>query len=126
MILNGNSVDVLKTLDSESVDCIITSPPYYQLRLYGDSQEELGKENTPQEFINNLMKVFNECKRVLKKDGTLFINISDTYNGTGVKSNLESKESYSDYSQRKNSTVIKKKSLMGIPSRLESAMIDSG
>ena len=126
MIINNNAVDGLKTLQDESVDCIITSPPYYQLRRYGDSQQELGHESTPQEFINNLVKVFDECYRVLKKDGTMFVNISDTYNGTGVKNKLYGKEIYIDYSQRKNSNTIKKKSLMGIPSRLEIALIDSG
>lgn len=126
MILQGNARDALKSLENESVDCIITSPPYYQLRVYGNSENELGKEDTPQQYITNLMKVFDECKRVLKKDGTLFINISDTYNGTCVKNELDSKETYNDYSQRKNSNVIKKKSLMAIPSRLEVAMVDSG
>jgi len=125
-ILQGNSIDILKTLDGESVDCIITSPPYYQLRRYGTNDEEIGQEENPKKYIDNLMNVFNECYRVLKKDGTMFINISDTYNGTGVKSDLTSKERYNDYSQRKNSKEIKKKSLIGIPSRLEIALIDSG
>lgn len=127
-IISGNSLDVLKTMESESVDCIITSPPYYQLRNYGQSNEEIGKEETPQEYIAKLMDIFDECYRVLKNDGTMFVNISDTYVGTGIKNPINdgAKESYRDYSTRKNPKTIKKKSLIGIPSRLEIALIDSG
>lgn len=78
MIINGNSLDVLKTIDSESVNCVVTSPPYYGLRDYGvDGQ--IGLEETPKEYIERLVEVFHEVKRVLRDDGTLWINIGDTF-----------------------------------------------
>jgi site-specific DNA-methyltransferase (adenine-specific) len=96
-IYQGNSLDVLKTFPSESIDCIITSPPYYGLRDYG-IEGQIGQEETPQEYISNLMDIMNECKRVLKKTGSLWINIGDGYD--------------------------KNKSLLGIPERFVIAMYD--
>ena len=79
-IINGDALDSLKDLETNSVNCIITSPPYYQLRDYGvDGQ--IGLENTVEEFITKLREVFRECYRVLKDDGTLWIVIGDSYNG---------------------------------------------
>lgn len=118
--------DGLKVLEDESVDCIITSPPYFQLRRYGDDDKEIGREANVAEFIENLKNVFLEARRVLKKDGTLWIVIGDTYNSTAKKSGLESKETYNDYSFRENDRSIKNKSLIGIPERLMIAMIDDG
>ena len=70
MVYNGDALSVLKQLDSESVQCCITSPPYFNLRDYGvDGQ--IGLEDTPEEFIAKLAEVFHEVKRVLKPDGTL-------------------------------------------------------
>lgn len=77
-ILQGNCLDVLKTLESESVQCCITSPPYWGLRDYGvDGQ--LGNEPTPEAFANALADVFDEVHRVLRKDGTLWMNLGDSY-----------------------------------------------
>ena len=77
MILQGDSLSVLKTLDSESVDCCVTSPPYYNLRDYGvDGQ--IGLESTPEEYIQKLVEIFREVRRVLKNDGTLWVNIADS------------------------------------------------
>lgn len=79
-IIQGDSLEVLKTLPAESVDCIITSPPYWALRDYGTAGQ-LGLEPTMQEYVTKLCNVFDEVKRVLKKDGTCFVNIGDTYFG---------------------------------------------
>jgi DNA modification methylase len=76
-ILQGNCLDILPHLPSESVQCCVTSPPYYGLRDYG-SDGQLGLEKTPQDYVENLAKVFREVKRVLRKDGTLWLNIGDT------------------------------------------------
>jgi DNA modification methylase len=77
-IYQGDSLEVLKTFPSESIDCIITSPPYYGLRDYGiDGQ--IGLEKTPQQYISNLITIMDQCKRVLKKEGSLWINICDSY-----------------------------------------------
>lgn len=72
------AMEFLKELPSESVDCIVTSPPYWALRDYGvDGQ--LGLEPTFQEYINKLCTIFDEAKRVLKKEGTCWVNMGDTY-----------------------------------------------
>lgn len=81
-ILNGDALEMLKTLPDETVDCCVTSPPYYALRDYGvDGQ--IGLEDTPEAYIERLVDVFREVKRVLKNDGTLWVNIADSYWGSG-------------------------------------------
>lgn len=128
MIHNFDALSGLKMLDDESVDCIITSPPYYKLRDY-HHDNQLGQESTVHEYIDKLVEIFMECHRVLKSDGTLWVNISDTYNGnkkgkTDKKYNYQMKEQ-SNLNKKKQST-IRYKSLLGVPSRFEIAMIDSG
>lgn len=160
VILNGNSVDVLKTLEDCSVDCCITSPPYYGLRDYGTGKwvggdencnhvrdnkvgsnnstghkgmaevgnyagdaiyktvcpkcgavrvdEQIGLEESPEEYIENLVKVFREVKRVLKDSGTLWVNIGDSYAGSG------------------NGGQEKPKDLIGIPWMLAFALRNDG
>ena len=81
-IIQGDSLEVLKTLDSEIVDCCITSPPYWGLRDYG-VEEQLGLEKTPEEYVAKLVEVFREVRRVLKKDGVMFLNLGDSYAGSG-------------------------------------------
>ena len=76
-ILQDDTRDVLPTLSNNSVQCCVTSPPYFGLRDYGMS-EQIGVEPTPQEFVAELMKVFREVRRVLKDDGTLWLNLGDT------------------------------------------------
>jgi DNA modification methylase len=76
-LLCGDALEVLKTLPSESVHCIVTSPPYWGLRNYGvDGQ--LGAETTPEEYVEKIVIIFREARRVLRKDGTLWLNIGDT------------------------------------------------
>lgn len=81
-ILQGNSLDVLKTLPDQSVHCCVTSPPYYGLRDYG-ADGQLGLESTPEEYVSNMVDVFREVRRVLRDDGTLWLNLGDTYSGSG-------------------------------------------
>ena len=81
-IYTGDSLEVLKTLPDESVHCCVTSPPYYALRDYG-VEGQIGRETTPKEYISRLTEVFAEVRRVLRPDGTLWLNISDTYAGKG-------------------------------------------
>lgn len=78
VILQGDSLMVLKTLPSGSVHCCVTSPPYYALRDYG-IEGQIGREDTPDEYIQRLVEVFREVRRVLRSDGTLWLNIADTY-----------------------------------------------
>jgi len=81
-LLHGDCLRLLKTLKNESVNCCITSPPYFQLRDY-EVAGQIEMENTPEEYIGKLVAVFREVKRVLKPDGTLWVNIGDTYAGSG-------------------------------------------
>ena len=78
MIINGDALEELKKLSDESVDMCVTSPPYYGLRDYGvDGQ--IGLEKTPSQYIHKLTQVFHEVRRVLKPQGTLWLNIGDSY-----------------------------------------------
>lgn len=77
-LYNGSSIDVLRSLPAESVQCVVTSPPYWGLRDYG-VPGQLGNEKTPREFCDNLVAVFEQVRRVLRNDGTLWLNIGDTY-----------------------------------------------
>ena len=110
MVYNGDALSVLKQLDSESVQCCITSPPYFNLRDYGvDGQ--IGLEDTPEEFIAKLAEVFHEVKRVLKPDGTLWVNIADSYAGSGKGRNAVGRHSDADNKNTKQSSH--KGSVMG-------------
>ncbi|MFZ4388426.1 MAG: DNA-methyltransferase, partial [Chthoniobacterales bacterium] len=77
-IIRGDALQVLKTLPSESVDCIVTSPPYWALRDY-KIKEQIGLESDFSEYIKKLCDIFEEGKRVLKKNGTCWVNLGDTY-----------------------------------------------
>ena len=73
VVYYGDSLEVVKTLDNNSIDCVITSPPYYQLRDYGyDGQ--WGLEDSYKEYLDNLILLMHELKRVLKDTGTMWIN----------------------------------------------------
>lgn len=81
-LLIGDCLESLKNLPEQSVNCCVTSPPYFGLRDYGvDGQ--IGLEQTPEEFIHKLVEVFREVRRVLRDDGTLWLNIGDSYAGSG-------------------------------------------
>ena len=83
-IYNDDALSALSTMQDGSVDCIVTSPPYYGLRDYG-VKGQIGLEDTPQQFIERLKSVFKECRRVLKDEGTLWVNIGDSYWGSGSR-----------------------------------------
>ena len=77
-IHTGDVYDVLPDFPAESVHTVMTSPPYWNLRDYGEA-DQLGLEETPEEFVENLADVFDEVKRVLRPDGSLWLNLGDTY-----------------------------------------------
>lgn len=81
-IIHSDALSSLRDLDSESVQCCVTSPPYWNLRDYGH-EFQIGLENTPEEYIAQLVQVFAEVRRVLRKDGTMWLNIGDSYAGSG-------------------------------------------
>ena len=82
-ILHGDCRDVLKTLPDASVHCCVTSPPYFGLRDYGMA-EQIGLEQTPDAFVAELVAVFREVRRVLRDDGTLWLNLGDSYASTSA------------------------------------------
>lgn len=86
MILIGDCREMLRTLPDESVHCCVTSPPYFGLRDYGMA-EQIGLENTPDAFVQSLVQVFREVKRILRGDGTLWLNLGDSYAGSGKGGN---------------------------------------
>ena len=77
-ILQGDCIESLKKLKDQSINTCITSPPYWGLRDYGEG-EQLGLEDTSEEFVENLVNVFKEVKRVLRDDGTVWLNLGDSY-----------------------------------------------
>ena len=83
-IYNDDALSALSTMQDGSVDCIVTSPPYYGLRDYG-VKGQIGLEDTPQQYIERLKSVFKECRKVLKDSGTLWVNIGDSYWGSGSR-----------------------------------------
>jgi DNA modification methylase len=112
-------MQVLKTLPDESVQCCVTSPPYWGLRDYG-SPDQLGLEKTPDEYVQNLVAVFREVKRVLKKDGTLWLNLGDSYNagrngGHAGGGNGLSRTTIGPQRSGVNAPGLKPKDLVGVP-----------
>ena len=135
-ILCGDAAKVLKTLPDNNVDMCVTSPPYYGLRDYGE-QGQIGIEQTPEEYIARLLEVFDEVYRVLKSDGTLWLNIGDSYAGSGkgpmslqVMGDGKNKELYNKdsriYEVPKKWQGIKPKDLIGIPWMLAFALRERG
>jgi site-specific DNA-methyltransferase (adenine-specific) len=124
-IISGDALSKLKKIESESVDCVITSPPYYMLRDYGNDKQ-VGLEKTPQEYIQKLMEIFDQVKRVLKKTGTCFVVIADSYSGwkNGITDRIQTDGMKSTNSSIKKRPVLPRKSLMGIPERFMIAMLD--
>lgn len=132
----GNNIDVLKTIEADSVDCVVTSPPYWGLRDYGTS-EQLGLEPTPEEYVANMVKVFQEIHRVLKPSGTVWLNLGDSYAGSNSdkysapnKNTLSAKmgQTYGGIEKSIKAKVpgLKPKDLIGIPWRVAFALQADG
>lgn len=125
IIYNENCLTGLKKLPDNSIDCCVTSPPYFGLRDYGTAQQ-IGLEETPELFIEKLTEVFTEVKRVLKSDGTLWLNLGDTYAAYygdkygKAQSFSDSRENIGNAPPSKKSfdfknSIFKPKDLLGIP-----------
>ena len=134
-ILFGDCKDTLKTIDSKVQMCV-TSPPYYGLRDYGGEENQIGQENTPEEYINNLVEVFREVKNILSDDGVLWVNIGDSYynyrpgKGQGLVKQSVSKTNQdlpTKCNRRANKLEgLKEKDLIGIPWMLAFALRSDG
>ena len=135
-ILYGDCRETLKNLTNSSVQMCVTSPPYYGLRDYGGEKNQIGQEQTPEDFIDELVKVFREVRRTLKDDGTLWLNIGDSYyNYRPSKGKSYPKQTVSktkqdlpDYSSKRNNKLsnLKEKDLIGIPWMLAFALRADG
>ena len=135
-ILYGDCRETLKTVTNSSVQTCVTSPPYYGLRDYGGEKNQIGLEQTPEEYIDQLVQVFKEVHRVLKDDGTLWVNIGDSYyNYRSGKGQALPKQTVSKSNQdlpqvnpkRGNKLDgLKEKDLIGIPWMLAFALRKDG
>ena len=134
-ILFGDCRDTLPTIDTKARMCV-TSPPYYGLRNYGGEENQIGQEDTPEQFIDNLVSVFRSVRDVLTDDGTLWVNIGDSYYnyrpGKGqalVKQSVsKTKQDLPDTCARRGNKLegLKEKDLIGIPWMLAFALRADG
>ena len=173
-ILEGDCLKVLPTLKDNSIDCCITSPPYWGLRDYGTAEwdggdnacehtindgtfdpkkgivverpirgvdknhcikcgavrkdDQIGLENTPEEYVNKLVNVFKEVKRVLKDEGTLWLNLGDSYAGNCLRTST-GRQGMGDEREgiyTKTGNGLKQKDLVGIPWRVAFALQADG
>ncbi len=129
-IHQGDALTVLRSMPAESVHCCVTSPPYWGLRDYGvDGQ--IGLEDTPEAYVARLVEVFREVRRVLRDDGTLWLNLGDSYNsigGTvGGAKYADNNGQRAKQADRKNTADgLKPKDLCGIPWRVAFALQADG
>ncbi len=130
-IHHGDVRAVLATLTSESVQTVVTSPPYWGLRDYG-VEGQIGLEATPEEFIATMVAVFSDVRRVLRHDGTCWLNIGDSYandgkwGGSSGGKHVEALHGNSGIGRGKRSTGMKSKDLIGIPWMLAFALRADG
>lgn len=129
----GDCLTSLRAMEDQSIHCCVTSPPYFGLRDYG-VEGQIGLEDTPEAFVSRLVEVFREVRRVLRDDGTLWLNIGDSYAGYHGNKNAaynaapSNKGGYFE-NQRKtlvNHNGIKNKDLIGIPWMLAFALRADG
>jgi DNA modification methylase len=129
-VLQGDCRDRLKEMPDGSVHCVVSSPPYFGLRDYGVEQQ-IGLEVAPQEFIDELVAVFREVRRVLRDDGTLWLNMGDSYANDGKwgghTGGKHAKALHaSPIGRNKRYSGLKPKDLIGIPWRLALALQADG
>lgn len=126
-IFEGDAFAVLERLPDRSVQCIVTSPPYWGLRDY-DIDDQIGLEPTLPQFINALRSTFKEARRVLKDDGILWLNIGDGYTSGNRRWRAPDKKNPARAMNVRPDTPegLKKKDLLGIPWRLAFALQDDG
>jgi DNA modification methylase len=129
-ILQGDALEILRKLPDDSVDSLVTSPPYYTLRDYG-VKGQIGLEKTFTEYLEKLLMVFDEAKRVLKRTGSCWVVIGDTYGGTGSSGTLINRQKKTKSKSRNSLHLIHRKGkyskcLLQIPARFAIGMIERG
>jgi DNA modification methylase len=133
-IVQGDALESLRAIPSQSVHCCVTSPPYWGLRDYGVSGQ-LGLEPTPQEYVSRMVDVFREVRRVLRDDGTLWLNLGDSYAANRayqVPSRLmngdatNAAQAADGHGMKATDIGLKPKDLVGIPWRVAFALQEDG
>lgn len=128
-IINSDVMDGLRSLPDDSVQCVVTSPPYWGLRDYGVAGQ-IGLEPTPAAFVARMVEVFNEVRRVLRPDGVCFVNLGDSYAGHNAVGFRPGNEVKNGGASNKNGVGVvagfKPKDLIGIPWRVAFALQESG
>jgi DNA modification methylase len=141
-VYHGDARLVMAEMEPESVHCVVTSPPYWGLRDYG-APGQLGLEPTPEEYVQNMVAVFREVRRVLRSDGTVWLNLGDSYAGSWGNQGRKSErgeqraingpmlQSFDGYPQKESNTGavppgLKPKDLVGIPWRVAFALQADG
>ena len=132
-VLVGDSLEILPKLPGESIQCCVTSPPYWGLRDYEHSAQ-IGSESSPVEYVKNLVRVFREVKRTLRNDGTLWLNIGDGYarnGGVGKHGPNTIVGNTKKLIQKRNCKVpdcwgLKDRDLLGMPWRVAFALQEDG
>lgn len=127
-IIQGDCIEGMKTIADESVHCVVTSPPYYGLRDYGvDGQ--IGLEETPEAYVAKMVDVFREVRRILRSDGTVWLNLGDSYAGNNSQASNNGRAGYGNPRERivnRISDGLKPKDLIGIPWRVAFALQGDG
>ena len=134
----GNCLEILATMEAESVQCVVTSPPYWGLRDY-KMPDQMGLEKTPEAYVAKMVNVFREVRRVLRKDGTLWLNLGDSYARAGGWSDNHGLDGVprgesgravcgkdADGGSQKLAAGLKPKDLVGIPWRVAFALQADG
>jgi site-specific DNA-methyltransferase (adenine-specific) len=131
-ILVGDVLERLRQLPDESVQCVVTSPPYWGLRDYG-TEGQIGLEPTPQEYVAKMVDVFREVWRVLRSDGTCWVNLGDSYTSGGRGGNgsfADERPGWrgmpSEFGKKRGIPGLKSKDLVGIPWRVAFALQADG
>ena len=134
-ILRGDAIRMLSRLDDDSVQCVVTSPPYWGLRDY-KHPKQVGSESSPYEYIDRLVSIFREVRRVLRPDGTLWLNLGDCYAtgagkvgshpGGGAQGKGWKKRGHSTQPNRLPIEGLKPKDLIGLPWRVALALQADG
>jgi len=127
----GDALSILRTFPDDSIDCFITSPPYWGLRDY-NTDGQIGLETTFQEYINNLCNIFDEVRRTLKKEETCWVNIGDVYSGgdgsnhNGSSGSVKQKKGINTERNIQLNHILPDKCLCQIPSRFAVEMTNRG
>ena len=133
-ILNGDCIEMLRTLPDASVHCCVTSPPYWGLRDYGHDGQ-IGLESTPEAYVARMVEVFREVRRVLREDGTCWVNLGDSYANTGKSGGGDQGARWKEAGGRTEDCKgtfkyappgLKPKDLCGIPWRVAFALQHDG